>query len=270
MGTDEDPAPVTVESTPTSSTKKRWWVVGGGIVVAAFLGALGTWLFARVAPILDGPFESAPVEVYVDDSEAGCDKYAIPRSILEDVPVVPIEDRAPQLAEIDGEWVVQHGGLPTETRLISLTLHGTGDEAVVIHSIDLVDFERVTPGEDLIVIYECLPVGGEMDVTSLTTDFGSDPPTLEPTDPELRLPYQISSDDPEAFELRVSKAGDGDEQACFCRWNIGIMWSAGSESGDLVVEGDTIGVATAITSSEWQSHWFIDGGWTTELVVPEE
>ena len=268
MGSDEEPKAGTTEPATDPAVKKRWWIVGGTIVATAFLGALGTWFFTRwIAPILNGPFEPAPLAVFADEAPRDCDKYVIPESILADVPVEPVDDALPVLAEIDGEWVVDHGGLPAETRLIELTVHGTGDEAVVIHSIDLVDFERITPPEDLAVIYECLPVGGEMDVTTLAANFAGDPPVLELTDPELRFPYQVSMDDPEVFDVRISKGGDADEQACFCRWNLGITWSAGSEPNQLVIEGDTIGVATAITSSEWQPYWFIDGEWTPEPVV---
>lgn len=247
----------------TASKKRRWWVVGGGIVAAAFLGAFGTWLFTRVAPLLDRPFETAPLEVYVDYSPQDCRKFAVPKSILQDVPVVAVDGEVSfELARIDGEWVVEHGGLPADGRTIGLTLHGTGDEAVVIHAIDLIDFEPIQVGEDIVLIHECLPVGGEMDVTSLSADFGVTPPVLEITDPELRFPYQVARADPEAFDVRISKSGS--DQVCFCRWNIGITWSAGDASGQLVVEGESVGIATAIASTEWPAYWFVDGEWTTD------
>ena len=270
MGTEQEPESGDAPQAPrTTATKKRWWVAGAAAVAVAFLGALGTWAFGRLAPILDRPFEAAPLEVYVDDAPRGCDIYAIPASILADVPVVPVDDGDSfQLAEIDGEWVVDHGGLPATTRAIGLTMHGVGDETVVIHSIDLVDFTPIDPGEEIVQIYECLPVGGEMDVSSLTADFAELPPVLHLTDPDLHFPYEVSMDDPEVFDVRVSKAGQGDEQVCFCRWNIGITWSAGSESQVLVVKGDAIGVATAIPSVEWTSYWYVDGEWSTELIAP--
>lgn len=253
------------QSTTAAEPRKRWWVIAGGAVAAAFLAAFGAWLFSRVAPLLDGPFETSPLEVYVNDSEKECDSYAIPESLLENVPVVAVTDGLPaQLAQFDGEWIVDHGGLPTVARTIELTLHGNGDEAVIIHSIDLVDFEPITPDEEMAVIHECLPIGGEMAVSSLATDFADRPPVLELTDPELSFPYQVAKDDPEVFDIHIVKMGEGDEQACFCRWNIGITWSAGEDPQQLVVEGESIGVATAIPSSKWQDRWFVDGQWSTE------
>jgi hypothetical protein len=240
-------------------------VIAAGAVATAFLAAFGAWLFSRLTPILDSPFETSPLEVYVDDSETECDSYALPASLLEEVPVVAVTDGlAAQLAQFDGEWIVEHGGLPTVIRTIELTLHGNGDEAVIIHSIDLVDFEPITPDEEMAVIYECLPIGGEVDISSLATDFADLPPALKLTDPELHFPYQVSKDDPEVFDIHIVKMGEGDEQACFCRWNIGITWSAGEDPQHLVVTGESIGVATAIPSSEWEDRWFVDGEWSTE------
>lgn len=258
-----------VKAANAAEPKKRWWVIAAGAVAAAFLAAFGAWLFSRVSPILDGPFEQSALEVYVDDSGSECDTYALPASLLDDVPVVEVHDGFPaQLAEIDGEWIVEHGGLPTTVRRLELTLHGNGDETVVIHSIDVVDFEPLTPDEELVIVNECLPIGGEMDVSSLGTNFATRPPVLELTDPELRFPYQVAKDDPEVFDIWINKMGEGDEQACFCRWNVGITWSAGAAQQHLVVKGDSIGVATAIPSSEWQDHWFIDGEWSTQPTLP--
>lgn len=259
-----EPAQSTTAARPT----KRWWMVAGGVVATAFLGALGTWLFTRVTPFLDGPFQTRPLEVTVDDSETECDSYALPASLLDDVPAEEVDDGLPaQLARFDGEWIVEHGGLPTTSRLIELTLHGNGDETVVIHSIDLVDFEPIAPEEEMVVIHECLGIGGEMGVTSLATNFAGRPPALELADPTLDFPYQVAKDDPEVFDVHIAKGGDGDEQACFCRWNIGITWSAGAERQQLVVGGESIGVATAIPSSEWTDRWFVDGEWLTEPVI---
>jgi hypothetical protein len=243
--------------------KKRWWVIAAGAVAAAFLAAFGTWLFTRVAPLLEG---SSALEVSVNDTEGECDAYALPASLLEDVPVASVEGgRAVQLAEFDGKWIVEHGGLPVTARMIELTLHGKGEEAVVIHSLDVADFEPITVDEEIIVIYECKPFGGEMGVSTLATNFADMPPVLELTDPELHFPYQVAKDDPEVFVVSVTKQGNGDAQVCFCRWNIGITWSAGKDRQQLVVEGDSIGVATAVLSNEWQDYWFVDGEWSTQI-----
>jgi hypothetical protein len=258
----EEPA----QKTTATGPKKRWWVIAGGAVAAAFLAALGAWLFSRVSPILDSPFAASALEVYVDDSEKECDSYALPASLLEAVPVVELDDGFPaQLAEFDGEWIVERGGLPTVVRSIRLTLHGNGDETVVIHSIDLADFEAITPDEELVVIHECLPIGGEMAISSLSTNFAPRPPVLELTDPELQFPYQVSKDDPEVFDIHIAKQGEGDEQACFCRWNVRITWSAGEELQHLVVEGESLGVATAVPAGEWEDRWFVDGEWSAEI-----
>ena len=254
-------------SSTSPGPRKRWWVIGAGVVATAFLGALGAWLFTRVSPFLEG---ASPLEVSVDDSEHACDAYALPASLLEDVPVKAIDDGlAVQLAEFDGEWIVAHGGLPTVARTIELTLHGNGDEAVVIHSIDVVDFEPITTDEEIVVIYECRAWGGEMEVSSLATNFADLPPVLELTDPELHFPYQVAKDDPESFVVVITKAGQGDEQVCFCRWNIGITWSAGEERQQMVVEGDSLGVATAILANDWQDYWFVDGEWSTQHPLPD-
>jgi hypothetical protein len=254
-----------VQSATSAGPRKRWWAIAGGAVATAFLAAFGAWLFSLVSPVLNAPFEGKALEVFVDDSETECDSYALPASLLEKVPVVPVDGQPPQLAQFDGEWVVEHGGLPIAARRIELTLHGSGDETVVIHSIEVVDFEPVTPNEELVVIYECTPFGGPMEPSSMSADFGGRPPELEFTDPDLRFPYQVSKDDPEVFDIEIFKMGEGDEQACFCRWNIGITWSAGEDRRKLVVEGESLGVATAIPSSEWEDHWYVNGAWTTEM-----
>lgn len=253
------------QDTPAKGPRKRWWVIAGGAVATAFLAAFGAWLFSLVSPVLDRPFDEQPLAVHVDDSETECDSYALPASLLEDIPVEPLDDGFPaQLAAFDGKWIVANGGLPTVSRTIELTLHGNGDETVVIHDIDVVDFEPVTPDDEMIVVHECLPMGGEIDVSSLAANFAGRPPVLELTDPELRFPYQVAKDDPEVFDIFVADMGPGDEQACFCRWNIGITWSAGEEQQQTVVEGESIGVATAIPLSAWQDYWFVDGEWSTD------
>lgn len=260
VGAPAEPAPA-----PAPAPKKRWWMVGAGAVATAFLAALGAWLFSIVSPMLEQPFER-PLEVLVDDSETECDSYALPASLLEDVPVTALEDdESLQLAEFDGEWIVEHGGLPVAPRRLELTLHGNGDETVVIHSIDVVDFEPLPTADEMIVIYECRPFGGEMVVPSLEANFASQPPVMELSDPELRFPYEVSKDDPEVFDIQVLNPGE--PQPCFCRWNIGVSWSAGADLQQMVIEGESLGVSTGISASDWPDHWFVDGEWTTEIPV---
>ncbi|MBM7503770.1 hypothetical protein ACFPER_09815 [Agromyces aurantiacus] len=255
---------------------KRWWLVGLGAIATAFLAAVGTWLFSLVRPILDEPFERA-LEVNVDDSEQECDSYSLPAALLDDVPATAVEGGSPaQVASFDGRWIVDHGGLPTVSqtidvdRTLELTLHGSGDETVVVHGIDVVDFEPLAVDDEMAVIHECRPrgggdMGGMMDVSALAVDFAGQPPVLELTDPELRFPYQVSKDDPEGFDILIADNGTGDEEACFCRWNLGVSWSAGEDTEQTVIEGDSIGVATGIPLDAWPDYWFVDGEWTTEV-----
>lgn len=269
METESGPNPR--EQTPATtapSPRKRWWVIAAGAVAMAFLAALGSWLFSLVRPMLDEPFDR-PLEVLVEDSGANCDSYAVPATLLGDVPVDAAgDDPDAGPPQVDGEWIVAHGGLPTGSRTIGLTLHGSGEETVVIHDIEVVDFEPLTPSDEMVVIHECLPPSGDMgsamDVSSLTVDFAGRPPVLELTDPGLRFPYEVSKTDPEVFDIFIDDPGD-DEEACFCRWNIGITWSAGDELEHTVVEGESIGVATAIPSSTWTEYWYVDGDWTADL-----
>lgn len=252
-------------------------MIAAGAVATAFLAALGSWLFSLVRPVLDQPFEPEQLTAYVDDAEQECDSYSLPASLLEDVPATPVDDGTGlPLASFDGSWIVEHGGLPTVSqsidveRILQLTLHGRGDETVVVHDIELVDFEPLVPDDDMAVIHECPPrggdMGGAMDVSALAVDFAGQPPTLELADPELRFPYEVSKADPEVFDILISDDGMGDEEACFCRWNLQITWSAGAGMERTRIEGEGIGVATGIPFDAWQDYWFVDGEWTTEPV----
>ncbi|BDZ65485.1 hypothetical protein [Agromyces mangrovi Wang et al. 2018] len=244
----------------SESTKKRWWIIAAGAVATAFLGAFGAWLWNELAgPRLADAFGGDPIAVHVSDWQDGCNAFAVPESLLESIPAEP-SDRELFVAEIDGAWVVEHGGIPLAPRVIELTIHGLDTGVVTVHDIDVVDFEEVELDEDVVVVRECIPHGGPGDVSLLAMDMSSTPPVVGLSDPELRFPFEVAVDDPEHFDLEVLNSGDG----CYCRWGLEVAWSVDAEEHTLAVEGRELGVSTAVYSSDWEEYWFIDGAWSTD------
>jgi len=244
----------------SEASKKRWWIIGAGAVATAFLGAFGAWLWNELAgPRVADAFASDPIAVYVSDEQNGCEAFAVPESLLESIPAEPSE-REGFVAEFDGAWVVANGGIPLAPRVIELTIHGLEEGVVTVHDIEVVDFEVVEPDEDLVVVRECLPMGGPGGVTTLSMDMSGVLPVVSVSDPDLRFPFEVAVDDPEHFDLEVLNAGDG----CYCRWGLEVVWSVDAEERTLAVEGRELGVSTAVGSYDWEEYWFVDGAWSTD------
>jgi hypothetical protein len=150
------------------------------------------------------------------------------------------------------------GSNPVSPAAVYLTVQGKTPFAVVITSLEVVVTGRSPAPTGTVLRNGC---GGEISYRWLVVDLDDDPPRvrsevdeviielLPPESPAerepIRFPYQVSSTDPEVFEI-VTNTVD-----CDCSWVAVVSWQSGGRSGRTVVDNDgrdfrTIGSAHAV------------------------
>ncbi len=224
--------------TTTSGIRARR-VVGGAVA------AVGTAVVGVVAAdFYQGTRESlgAPLSVQVA-SESSCPagSFVVPRSAL------------PKRAEpgtVHTGWAYSKGGLDLNP-LYYLTVQGDSEESVVLHSLSVVDVNRVSPPPDAVAFRTCVGGGdlyrrrfdlkvGEAGSSVEAVSGDKDEPS-DGADPAPKFPYKVSSSDPEVFWLMV-------KTQCYCEWKLRLKWTSGSRSGSADVTLDGRSFRTGPTS----------------------
>ncbi|MFJ3881681.1 hypothetical protein ACIPW5_30065 [Streptomyces sp. NPDC090077] len=165
---------------------------------------------------------------------AGCDHAYLSERAPETVPAPPVEADAPA-------WARAQRAVHAGTQTVEVTLHGTGDQAVVLQGLEVrVAGRRTPPAWN---VYQMSPgCGGGLTPAGFAVNLDAPRPLARPVagnDSGTRLPapafpLRVSAADP--VVLRVTAAATG----CDCDWYLELRWSGPAGSGTLRLDDDGV------------------------------
>lgn len=141
-----------------------------------------------------------------------------------------------------GDWDLVANGTAAEHASVTLTVHGTGPNSVVLTGMS-VTVERAPPMIGTRLTKRC---GGPevMRLVEIDLDEPEPRPTGRDLSPKMlesaetngwrsepvRFPYEVSAQDSESFAVRASTT------TCDCAWTLQLHWSSGGRTGTTVVD----------------------------------
>ncbi|WP_221890497.1 hypothetical protein, partial [Streptomyces sp. WAC07061] len=165
---------------------------------------------------------------------AGCDHAYLSDRAPESVPAPPVEADAPA-------WARAQRAVHAGSQTVEVTLHGTGDQAVVLQGLEVrVTGRRTPPAWN---VYQMSPgCGGGLTPAGFAVNLDAPRPLARPlagNDSGTRLPapafpLRVSAADPAV--LRVTAAATG----CDCDWYLELRWSGPGGSGTLRLDDDGV------------------------------
>ncbi|MGV9315803.1 helix-turn-helix domain-containing protein [Streptomyces sp. NPDC003691] len=181
------------------------------------------------------PVAGAPFTVATDHHQwaYGCGhEYLVGRGPSA-VPPPPVEADAPAWA---GALGAVHGG---ETR-VRITVQGTGEQAVVLHSLQVRTAARREPPRTGNVYRMDQGCGGVLTPRAFEVDLDRRRPLARSVPghgengpiPAVSFPYRVSVRDPEVLLVTAESA------RCDCDWYLELEWSSGGRRGVVRVDDD--------------------------------
>jgi hypothetical protein len=227
---------------------------------------VGVGCIALIAAVLAIPALQRPQDEPLTASlgfGAECERFAVPSGLL---PSVPTDDG------LDAKWVYNHDGA-TSGSMLSLTVQGKTQDAVILHGLRVVDLKAQDPPSDVADILPCGRVYQQVVPVRYFEVNLSDPPQIrsspapEPDpytgkiEPATTFPYQVSNTDPEVFVLIATGP------ACFCDWRLALDWTSGGRSGTTIIDHGfgKVRIDTSSDSERMQYARQKDGTWDPPL-----
>ena len=234
---------------PAKSHVRRWAIAGGGLVAAGFFGAIGAGIFGWGSDALD---TRAPLTAHVDLVNTQCQSVVVDEATRSALAA----DAEPTI-----DWALEHGGGAWSDGGVRVSVQGRSDAAVVLQGFVVSEVVRSQVPADAVVVSRCDPPprGGNGGVSPryYTLDLDAESPVVvlaEGVDDGevVEFPYQVSVAEPEVLYVST---GDSDE-ACDCRWRLGLEWVSGDDSGVL-----DLGVIDTFVAPEAAFYKWSDGQW---------
>lgn len=187
--------------------------------------------------------------------ELGCDHdYVIDKQPAE-VPPPPVPQDA-------GTWAATQNAVHGHDTIVQISVQGRSSTAVVLEDLRVRVVGRTSPAPG--IAYSMADgCGGGLTPRYFDVDLDKDRPLARPVAGEgpdgrtvstMRLPYRVSSTDPEV--LRVNAHTEG----CDCRWYLELDWSSQGRSGTVRI--DDHGRPFRTSSIKGLPHYwygFVDG-----------
>ncbi|MFH8795816.1 helix-turn-helix domain-containing protein [Streptomyces sp. NPDC017941] len=155
-------------------------------------------------------------------------------------------------------WVSANGAVPAGRQTVKLVVQGTGDDTVVLESLDV---RVVGSGAPLRrnayeMGYVGVGCGGNVPQHSFDVNLDASVPRLTPKSGEVDFPYKVSEKDPAAFYV------DADVKAHDVSWFLEMEWSSGTRHGTVRIddsgkpfrtsaEGDNPTFGFSLDSKKW-------------------
>ncbi|MEU9158143.1 helix-turn-helix domain-containing protein [Streptomyces sp. NPDC048417] len=163
--------------------------------------------------------------------ELGCDHdYVIDKQPAQ-VPPPPVPQDA-------GTWAATQNAVHGHDTIVQISVQGRSSTAVVLEDLRVRVVGRATPAPG--IAYSMADgCGGGLTPRYFDVDLDKDRPLARPVAGEgpdgqtvstMRLPYRVSSTDPEV--LRVNARTEG----CDCRWYLELDWSSQGRSGTVRID----------------------------------
>lgn len=223
---------------------KRWYKKTTAWVVAAVAAGLAASIAGGVTQLLGGGSQrfieqiEGPVDVVARRLAACPFSYVIPLTSPEEIV-------APPSSEFDSvvrdKWAADLGGVDGGNTLVEFVVTGKSGRAVILQDLKVEVVSRNTPLQGTEVHAVC---GDALQARYITVNLDKKPPEVEgsadyrflsdPTIPEkpISFPYKISESDPEVFYVIALT------DQCDCTWRIKLLWVAGGESGEIVIDNN--------------------------------
>ncbi|MGW5049504.1 hypothetical protein [Actinokineospora sp. NPDC004072] len=109
---------------------------------------------------------------------------------------------------------------------VAVTVQGTGDDAVVLHSIEVEVVRRAPPPDALFLRTTC---GGEVQPRLFEVDLDRPRPAVAAARGTRGFPYRIDRSEPEHLIITALTAGTAE-------WRLRLRWTSGSLGGELVLD----------------------------------
>ncbi|WP_185911207.1 hypothetical protein [Streptomyces sp. WAC07149] len=165
---------------------------------------------------------------------AGCDHAYLSERAPESVPAPPVEADAPA-------WARAQRAVHAGTQTVEVTLHGTGEQAVVLQGLEVrVTGRRTPPAWN---VYQMSPgCGGGLTPAGFAVNLDAPRPLARPVPgndsgtrlPAPAFPLRVSATDPAVLRVTASATG------CDCDWYLELRWSGPGGSGTLRLDDDGV------------------------------
>ncbi|MFB6561454.1 hypothetical protein ACFCYH_21665 [Streptomyces sp. NPDC056400] len=161
---------------------------------------------------------------------AGCDHAYLSERGPGSVPPPPVEADAPA-------WASAQRAVHAGTQIVEVTLHGTGEGAVVLEDLEVrVAARRKPPAWNVYQMSQ--GCGGGLTPAAFAVNLDAPRPLARPvagndggnTLPAPSFPLRVSAAEPAV--LRVEAATTG----CDCDWSLDLRWTGPSGSGTLRID----------------------------------
>lgn len=167
----------------------------------------GTPLTVRVSPYV---YESPCSQQFLVDSE--------PAQMGPPAP----EPDAPR-------WAAANGAVSANQQMIALTLQGTGQETVVLESLNVRILTKHTP-----LAWNVYAMGsgcgGNVETKSFAVDLDQGSPAVTVKGGQRDFPYKVSESDPEVFYINATASAHD------VRWDLTLNWSSGTRTGTVHID----------------------------------
>ena len=158
-------------------------------------------------------WESPCSQTYLVDEDAG------------KVPPPPTEQDAPS-------WVSALGAVSADSQYLELTVQGTGQETVVLESLNVRVVQSGSPlaWNAYTMGYVGVGCGGGVPTHSFDVGLDATRPVATPKAGQTGLPYKVSESDPEVLYVTAAAASHD------VRWYLELAWTSGTRKGVLRID----------------------------------
>ncbi len=227
----------------------------GTMIVAAVVATVVPIAYRSITDRLDdSPPLTAVVEVADEDCPGG--EFVLP-------PGFDVAD-LPAWEDLDSAWAHARGGADSSRNIISITLQGASDDAVVLQGLRVIDLSREPAPASSVVVDKCNG-GGDLYPRRFDVDLDSSPVQLvaqtgdvgipgDGADPAIDFPYTISRTEPEVFWVTPETT------SCVCSWRLALDWTSGGRSGELVLDVASEPFRTASASTTGARYQLFQDG----------
>ncbi|MER7498191.1 helix-turn-helix domain-containing protein [Streptomyces pharetrae] len=221
--------PTSVPPSASGSPKEKREKKKGGSGLSAGTGASSPSASASATPRPKDGERTTGVPLAVTTRpytwETPCSQHYLIDSPPESVPPPPTEQDAPA-------WVASEKAVSAREQLVTLTVQGTGDETVVVESLQVrvVGRDAPLPWNDYTMGVGC---GGDVPKRPFSIALDAARPTVEAAAGGRDFPFTVSESDVEVFQIMA------DASAYDVRWYLELTWTSGSRGGTLRIgDGD--------------------------------
>ncbi|WP_405991813.1 helix-turn-helix domain-containing protein [Streptomyces sp. NBC_00986] len=141
------------------------------------------------------------------------------------VPPPPTEQDAPS-------WVSALGAVSADSQYLELTVQGTGQETVVLQSLNVRVVQSGAPlaWNAYTMGYVGVGCGGGVPTHSFDVGLDATRPVATPKAGQTGLPYKVSESDPEVLYITAAAASHD------VRWYLELAWTSGTRHGVLRID----------------------------------